>query len=440
MLDGLRAGKFHTVIAWHPDRLHRRPAELEEFIEILEGAGADVVTVQSGDIDFATPSGRMVARMLGATARYEVERIGERVRRKHRELAEAGRPVGGGSRPFGFEDDRMTLQPEEAAHIREAARRLLAGDSLWAICRDWNAAGILTTTGKPWRTHSLRRLLLSARIVGLREHAGATYPAVWPAIIDARSHERIRRILTSPARRNHTGPGRRYLLTGLAYCGLCGAKLVARPRGDHRRCYVCAPGPNFSGCGKIRILAEPFERDVAYWAHAVLGDLDHDPHGPAKRSATNGETDVLFDRQHELEERRDEFMSDRVSGLITRDAMLAGVRAIEAEISAIHRQIQKLAHPSTGPTWAELIEQAGTAVPPWATDTPDAADWEWWRTLIEATADRIVVHPARVRGSRFDASRIEIHSSVPDAYQRRVEELRASGVSPSEAQRILEAE
>ena len=25
-----------AVIAWHPDRLHRRPAELEPFIEIIE--------------------------------------------------------------------------------------------------------------------------------------------------------------------------------------------------------------------------------------------------------------------------------------------------------------------------------------------------------------------------------------------------------------------
>jgi hypothetical protein len=39
-------------------------------------------------------------------------------------------------------------------------------------------------------------------------------------------------------------------------------KLVARPRSDKRRCYVCARGPGFFGCGEIRALAEPLEQLV----------------------------------------------------------------------------------------------------------------------------------------------------------------------------------
>jgi site-specific DNA recombinase len=36
MLDDLRAGTYGTVIAWHTDRLHRRPLELEEYIDVCE--------------------------------------------------------------------------------------------------------------------------------------------------------------------------------------------------------------------------------------------------------------------------------------------------------------------------------------------------------------------------------------------------------------------
>jgi site-specific DNA recombinase len=121
LLDDLKAGALDMIVAWHPDRLHRRPAELESFIELLEATGAGVATVQAGELDLATPSGRLVARMLGAVARHEVDLKAARQRRKHEELARAGRDSGGGDRPYGFESDRRTIREPEAAVIREAA-------------------------------------------------------------------------------------------------------------------------------------------------------------------------------------------------------------------------------------------------------------------------------------------------------------------------------
>jgi site-specific DNA recombinase len=34
LLDDMEAGKVDAVVAWHTDRLHRSPRELEEFIDI----------------------------------------------------------------------------------------------------------------------------------------------------------------------------------------------------------------------------------------------------------------------------------------------------------------------------------------------------------------------------------------------------------------------
>ncbi len=36
LLEDIAAGAVDAVVAWHPDRLHRHPRELEEFIEIVE--------------------------------------------------------------------------------------------------------------------------------------------------------------------------------------------------------------------------------------------------------------------------------------------------------------------------------------------------------------------------------------------------------------------
>src|SRR5882757_7929078 len=71
LLADLRAEVGHVVVAWHSDRLHRSPIELEEFIGICEAHGVTVQTVRAGEVDLSTPSGRAVARTLGAWARHE---------------------------------------------------------------------------------------------------------------------------------------------------------------------------------------------------------------------------------------------------------------------------------------------------------------------------------------------------------------------------------
>lgn len=83
----IEAGRIAGVLAWHPDRLYRSPVELERYIELSEKHGVETQTVQAGRWDLSTPSGRAVARTLGAWARYESEHKGERIKRKREEQA-----------------------------------------------------------------------------------------------------------------------------------------------------------------------------------------------------------------------------------------------------------------------------------------------------------------------------------------------------------------
>ncbi len=59
--------------------------------------GVDVPThtVRAGLLDLSTPSGRMVARQLGAVAQYESEHKSDRVRRARLQAAQHGEPQGG---------------------------------------------------------------------------------------------------------------------------------------------------------------------------------------------------------------------------------------------------------------------------------------------------------------------------------------------------------
>ncbi|MET0494992.1 MAG: hypothetical protein ABW000_17860 [Actinoplanes sp.] len=91
----------------------------------------------TGDVDLSTPTGRLVARRLGAAARHEAEHKALRQRRQRRQSAEAGKVAGGGHRPFGYEADSVTIREEGAEIIRECVRRVLAMESLAA--RGWQA-------------------------------------------------------------------------------------------------------------------------------------------------------------------------------------------------------------------------------------------------------------------------------------------------------------
>jgi site-specific DNA recombinase len=64
------------------------------FIDLVERSGVRVAMMSGGDYDLTTPDGRLAARIVGAVARKESEDRSRRVRRKHLELAEQGRPAG----------------------------------------------------------------------------------------------------------------------------------------------------------------------------------------------------------------------------------------------------------------------------------------------------------------------------------------------------------
>ncbi|NNF54113.1 MAG: recombinase family protein, partial [Acidimicrobiales bacterium] len=92
VLDAIKNSEVQALVVWAPDRLHRRPIELEGFIDLVEATGCRIYTVRSGEVDLSNEDGRMIARITGAVARQESERKSARLRAKHRELAAAGKP------------------------------------------------------------------------------------------------------------------------------------------------------------------------------------------------------------------------------------------------------------------------------------------------------------------------------------------------------------
>jgi DNA invertase Pin-like site-specific DNA recombinase len=231
MLDDLRNGLYGTVIAWHTDRLHRRPSELEEYIDVCEPRNVQTRTVKAGALDLTTATGRWQARQLGAMARYEVERMIERQRRARDQKVQRGE-WSGGPRPYGWEADGITPIAEEIAVIREAAEAILAGASVRALAADLNDRGLRTSTGAVWDGSSLVRMLKRPRNAGILQHRGEEAgPSKWDAAIDEPTWRSLRAVLDDPSRIPSASNVRKHLGSGLYLCGVCGETLTSFSKG-----------------------------------------------------------------------------------------------------------------------------------------------------------------------------------------------------------------
>lgn len=232
MLDDLRAGLYGTVIAWHTDRLHRRPSELEEYIDVCEPRNVQTRTVKAGALDLTTATGRWQARQLGAMARYEVERMIERQRRARDQKVQRGE-WSGGPRPYGWEADGITPVHEEIAVIREMAEAVLAGASIRSLAADLNERGLLTSTGSAWDGSSLARMLKRPRNAGILQHRGQEAGrSQWDAAIDEPTWRSLRGVLDDPSRIPAASNVRKHLGSGLYLCGACGEPLTSFSKGS----------------------------------------------------------------------------------------------------------------------------------------------------------------------------------------------------------------
>ena len=401
LLEALQAGTADAVVAWHPDRLHRSTVELERFINIVEGSKAKVATVQAGELDLGTAAGRMTARVVGAVARHEVEQKSERQRAKAEQLARAGKQGGGGARPYGFAPNRLTHIASEAKVVRHAAKQILAGESLRGVAADLNRRGVQTVTGTPWSMPVLRRILMAPRTAGLREYRGEVVAdAEWEPILDRADHERIVRLLNDPARRKNQS-GRAYLLSGFGYCALCSTRLVARPRADKTRCYVCASGPGFHGCGKIRVIADPLEALVVESVISVIDTPDL-----AAKIAKSSPQSVTMELGEvvALEQRLDDLAEDWADGNLDRRSWLTARKRIEERLEAANRTIAAQTQTSA---LEGFVGQGGALRDRWID-----LGFDRQRAVLRAVLDRVVVGSA-VRGrNTFDPTRITIEWRV----------------------------
>ncbi|WP_256386028.1 recombinase family protein [Leucobacter sp. wl10] len=121
------------MVAWHVDRLYRRPRELEDLIDLVESHPIRIEAVMGGAFDLNTHEDRLMARQLVAMAAYESGHKADRIRRANRQKAERG--DWHGAAKFGYGTGGVLIAEQAAVSRPQSLDVLSAVNGVHVVSR-----------------------------------------------------------------------------------------------------------------------------------------------------------------------------------------------------------------------------------------------------------------------------------------------------------------
>lgn len=260
LLSDAEDGKIENVFVYKLDRMSRDTRDtLDLLTKTLPKYNVKVVSMTE-QISIDTPMDRVMVTMNAAMNQYEREVIYMRTRAGMVERVKKGLWMGGGRVPFGYYYDRNDgiLHPkeDEAEMVREAYRLYIDGYSCDRIAK------ILGFNGDRIVMQILKRKSNIGKIV----YKGVEYEGKHEAIVTDEMFYTAQECMIKRHTNSHVANN--HLLTGLCYCGVCGARMrYHKWNGNHRLiCYSQVKGKEYmqrdKNCDNKRVLAKVIEEEV----------------------------------------------------------------------------------------------------------------------------------------------------------------------------------
>lgn len=270
MMKDAEKGLFTTVVAWKSNRIGRNMLEAMMTEEKLRKRGVKIVYVEEEFDDSA--AGRFALRSMMNVNQFYSENMAEDIRRGIRDNA-LNCKVANGALPLGYrvgKDLRWELDPPKDEYVREIYERVLKGERLIDIARDFNARGIPTSRGRQWSRASFNTLLHNERYTGVYIYQDIRIEGGVPRILSDELFWKVQEVMKTkknPRGRRHRSTEDPYPLTGKLFCGKCGAMMAGlcgtSKTGAKHYYYGCLKKRTEHSCDKKNVRRDAIEIAVA---------------------------------------------------------------------------------------------------------------------------------------------------------------------------------
>ena len=230
MITDIQDQKISHVIVYKLDRLSRSQKDTLYLIEdVFNPNDVDFISMNES-MDTSTPMGKLMLGILSAFAQLERENIRLRTRMGMLERVKNGYWMGGGRVPFGYDYDSqqgILIPNKDAEKVKQIYELYLKGYAPRPIA---NILGLKYD-------RLVIQILKRKSNYGVIEYNGQIYqgkhkPIISKEIYDLTMQEMQRRSEKYTGQSSH-------LLTGLLYCGKCGAKMRYQKWGNSGNKLVC---------------------------------------------------------------------------------------------------------------------------------------------------------------------------------------------------------
>ncbi|MBO3095857.1 recombinase family protein [Cellulomonas dongxiuzhuiae] len=413
-VEALRSGDIDVLAVWKFDRFSREGVRgLVPLLDALDSRPESTFVALQDGLRSGTSAWDMLAPILATFARSESNNTAIRVRSAIASNRAAGRwtggpaPVGYASAPNPDGPGRVLIPAtDEVRYLVEAARRIVAGESVYAVTAYMNSTPFRPRRAPSWSLQAVKQSLTGSAIVGrvtikgeVMRDADGMPRQVWEPALPVDLWREVRAVLAARAESSKPAgtrarSARSRLLSGVAVCASCGAPLYVRQQQNGTPAYRCASRSNGRPCaGAASVTAERLEEFVvreflsAVGRLAVVHPVEVEP-----VAAALAEAEEALQHLGSRLGNADLDDADEEALLAQRSTLRARVRALRAEATATPPEVQ---FHETGETYAEVWSRL--------------ADTSSRRDHLMTALDYVAVHPGvRGRTGPLDRARVEV--------------------------------
>ncbi|MDG7232633.1 recombinase family protein [Streptococcus pneumoniae] len=250
LIKDAKKRKFDTVLVYKLDRLSRSQKDTLHLIEdVFIKNGIEFLSLQE-NFDTSTPFGKAMIGLLSVFAQLEREQIKERMQLGKLGRAKSGKSMMWAKTSYGYdyhkETGTVTINPAQALTIKFIFESYLRGRSITKLRDDLNEK---YPKHVPWSYRAVRTILDNPVYCGFNQYKGEIYPGNHEPIISKEEYDKTQSELkirqrTAAENVNPRPFQAKYILSGIAQCGYCGAPLkimlgVKRKDGSRLKKYEC---------------------------------------------------------------------------------------------------------------------------------------------------------------------------------------------------------